>query len=167
MAPCQTIADFMEAEMPLPSPEVVEERAAARRLFLLQSLVVDPGEHAKGRASFERVMELGGKRAKAMSFATIGQALVSRPLSDKQFRELQVKVTRRYLTARAFYEEREGIVRSGLMLMGRAMLEVFLESNPCASKEAQLLHMEELSRCLHTEESGAVSHCPRPRPRVS
>ena len=97
-----------------------------------------------------------------------GELSPEAPPSNKQVRDWQLEVTRRYAEARAPYERQERVERESLELLGRAMLEVFLESNPHASKVAQLLHMEEVARRLHTEECGAISHCvPGPRPRFS
>ena len=153
----QAIAEYIGGEGRLPSPEVIVERTAARRLFLLRSLVVDPGDHARGKAAFDRVMQLGGNRAKAMVFATAGRALVRSPPSDKQFRDLQLDVTRRYIEAKAPYERQERVERESTELLGAAMLEQFLESNPRASTAAQLLYMEEAVRRLRAQDLAAIS----------
>ena len=149
--------EYIEAESRLPSPEVVVDRTAARRLFLFRSLVVLPEVRARERAAAERVAELGGRRAQSMVFAASAPDPSIKNPTAEQFLTWKQSVLQRYAAAKAPYERQERDERRSMEFRGAAILREFLGRNPRASKEAQLRHMEEAAHVLHAQDREVIS----------
>ena len=153
----QNLAEYIEAEGRLPSPEVIVEQTASRRLFLFRSLVVFPEVRARERAAAERVAELGGRRAQSMVFATSAPDPAIKNPTAEQFLTWKQSVLQRYAAAKAPYERQERDDRRSMEFMGAAVLDEFLGQNPRASKEAQLRHLEEAAHVLHAQDREVIS----------
>ena len=134
---------------------------SARRLFLFQACVKDPGDSARGGAAFARAAQLGGdvlQRERERTRVELEHAYDrGERHGDDSYDELVSRRMFRYGQVRAIYEERERLERAHLERVAKAVLDEYREHNPHTGLAEQWHFMGVMCHVMHNQDLEAIS----------